>query len=92
MVNEMGTISFGVLNEVVAHAAKQTMKVNQRKNVWIEQVSLHYFRLIQLESEFTLKTRILELGRRSAKIDMEVYIENSLVAKAMVVCQLMERP
>lgn len=92
MVDEMGTISFGVLSEVIAHAAKQTMKVNQRKNVWIEQVSTHYFRLIQLESEFVLKTRILELGRRSAKIDMEVIIENSLVAKAMVVCQLMERP
>lgn len=92
MVDEMGTISFGVLSEIITHAAKQTMKVNQRKNVWIEQVNLHYFRLIQLESDLSLKTRILELGRRSAKIDIEIFIENSLVAKAIVVCQVMERP
>lgn len=91
MVDEMGTISFGVLSEIITHAAKQTMKVNQRKNVWIEQVNLHYFRLIQLESDLSLKTRILELGRRSAKIDIEIFIENSLVAKAIVVCQVMER-
>lgn len=92
MVDEMGTISFGVLSEIIANAAKRTMKANQRKNIWIEQVNLYYFRLIQLESEFVLRPKILDLGRRSAKIDMEIEIENSLVAKAMVVCQVMERP
>ena len=92
MVNEVGTISFGVLSEVIANAAKRTMQVNQRRNSWIEQVNLHYFRLIQLESEIIIQPKILELGRRSAKIDIEVYIENSMVAKAIVVCQVMERP
>lgn len=92
MVNEVGTISFGVLSEVIASTAKRTMQINQRRNSWIEQVNLYYFRLIQLESEIIIKPKILELGRRSAKIDIEVYIENSIVAKAMVVCQVMERP
>ncbi len=92
MVNEVGTISFGVLSEVIANTAKRTMQLNQRRNSWIEQVNLHYFRLIQLESEIIIQPKILELGRRSAKIDIEVSIENSLVAKAIVVCQVMERP
>jgi predicted transcriptional regulator len=55
-------------------------------------VNLHYFRLIQLESEIILQPKILELGRRSAKLDIEIFIENSLVGKAIVVCQVMERP
>src|SRR5699024_8612885 len=92
MVGELGTISFGVLNEIIANVTKRTMELNNRRNTWIEQVSLHYFHLIQLESELVVKPRILELGRRSAKIDMDIYIENSLVAKAIVVCQVMERP
>ena len=48
-------------------------------------------RLIQLESELDIRPRILEIGRRSAKLDIEVYLENVIVAKAIVVCQVMER-
>ncbi|MGX7196983.1 DRTGG domain-containing protein [Enterococcus olivae] len=92
MVDELGTISFGALNEVIANTTKRTMIANQRRNTWIEQVNLHYFRLIQLESEIILQPKILELGRRSAKLDIEIFIENSLVGKAIVVCQVMERP
>ena len=92
MVNELGTISFGVLSEIIASAAKRSLLINQRRNTWIEQVNLHYFRLIQLESEVVLRPKILEFGRRSAKLDIEIFIENSLVGKAIVACQVMERP
>ena len=92
MVNELGTISFGVLSEIIASATKRSLLINQRRNTWIEQVNLHYFRLIQLESEIVLRPKILEFGRRSAKLDIEIFIENSLVGKAIVVCQVMERP
>lgn len=91
MVDELGTISFGVLSGLIANTAKQTMMLHKRKNTWIEQVNLHYFKLIQLESELLIKPRILELGRRSAKLDMEVFLENTLVAKAIITCQVMER-
>ena len=92
MVNELGTISFGVLSEIIANTTKRSLLINQRRNTWIEQVNLHYFRLIQLESEIVLRPKILEFGRRSAKLDIEIFIENSLVGKAIVVCQVMERP
>lgn len=92
MVDELGTISFGVLNEVIANVTKRVMVANHRRNAWIEQVNLHYFHLIQLESQLQLQPQILELGRRSAKLDVNVFIENSLAAKAIVVCQVMERP
>ena len=91
MVDELGTISFGVLSGLIANTAKQTMMLHKRKNTWIEQVNLHYFKLIQLESELLIKPRILELGRRSAKLDLEVFLENMLVAKAIITCQIMER-
>ncbi|EOT41986.1 DRTGG domain-containing protein [Enterococcus columbae] len=91
MVDELGTISFGVLSGLIANTAKQTMMLHKRKNTWIEQVNLHYFKLIQLESELLIKPRILEFGRRSAKLDLEVFLENMLVAKAIITCQIMER-
>lgn len=91
MVNSVGTISFGVLSEVIANVTQRTMLMNQKRNVLVEQMSLHYLRLIQLESELDIRPKILEIGRRSAKLDIEVYIENAIVAKAIVVCQVMER-
>ncbi len=91
MVNGVGTISFGVLSEILSDVAQKTMVLNQRRNIMIEQMSLHYLRLIQLESELDIRPRVLEIGRRSAKLDIEVYIENTIVSKAIVVCQVMER-
>lgn len=91
MVNSVGTISFGVLSEIISNVTQRTMLVHQRRNVLIEQMNLHYLRLIQLESELDIRPKILEIGRRSAKLDVEVYLENAIVAKAIVVCQVMER-
>ncbi|QIL45742.1 CBS domain-containing protein [Vagococcus coleopterorum] len=91
MVSTVGTISFGVLSEIISNVSQRTMYINQQQNVVIEQVNLHYFRLIQLESRLDIRPRILEIGRRSAKLDIEVFLENAIVAKAIVVCQLMEK-
>lgn len=91
MVNSVGTISFGVLSEIIANVTQRIMISRQRRNVLIEQINLHYLHLIQLESELEIRPRVLELGRRSAKLDIEIYIGISLVAKAIVVCQVMER-
>ncbi|MGX7174407.1 DRTGG domain-containing protein [Enterococcus ratti] len=91
MVNGVGTISFGVLSEILSDVVQKTMILNQRRNVIIEQINLHYLRLIQLESELDIRPRVLEIGRRSAKLDVEVYIENTIVSKAIIVCQVMER-
>ena len=91
MVSNVGTISFGVLSEIISNVAERTMYNYQRRNVVIEQVNLHYFKLIQIESELDIRPRVLEIGRRSAKLDIEVYLENAIVAKAIVICQLMER-
>lgn len=91
MVSTVGTISFGVLSEIISNVAQRTMYAHQRRNVVIEQINLHYFRLIQIESELDIRPRVLEIGRRSAKLDIEVYLENAIVAKAIVICQLMEK-
>ncbi|MBO0476467.1 CBS domain-containing protein [Vagococcus sp. DIV0080] len=91
MVNNMGTLSFGVLNQIISKVAQRTLSVKYHYNSVIEQMSLYYFKLIQIDSEIEFKSRIIEVGRRSAKIDIEVFIDNVVVAKAMTVCQLMEQ-
>lgn len=91
MTNNIGTLSFGVLSEVIANTTKKLLFSLQRRNAVIEQMNVHHFRMIQIDSIIEIRSRILEIGRRSSKLDVEVYLENSLAAKAIIVCQMMER-
>ncbi len=57
----------------------------------IEQINLHNLRLIQNDTQIQILPRLLEIGRRSAKIDVDVYANHVIVAKALVTGQLLER-
>lgn len=91
MTNSIGTVSFGVLSEVLASTTKKILYSLQKRNAVIEQMDIYHLKMIQIDSVIEIRSKILELGRRSSKLDVEVYLENSLVGKAIVTCQLMEK-
>lgn len=91
MTDNVGTLSFGLLSEVIATVTKNTLVVFQKKNAMVEQMNLYYLKLVQLGSEIEIRPRVFEIGRRTAKLDIEVYTDTVLVAKATVVCQLMQK-
>src|SRR5699024_10116581 len=91
MTNNLGTVSFGVLCEVISSVGKKVLFQFQKRNAVIEQMDVHHFKMIQIDSIIEIRTSVFEVGRRSSKLDVEVYLENSIVAKAIVVCQMMER-
>lgn len=91
MTDNVGTLSFGLLSEVITTVTKNTLVVFQKKNAILEQMNLYYLKLVQLGSEIEIRPRVFEIGRRTAKLDIEVYTDTILVAKATVVCQLMQK-
>lgn len=91
MTNNIGMLSFGVLCEVVSVAAKEFISRSQRRNAVIEQLDLHYLKMIPIDSEIILQIQSLDNGRKITKLDISVYLENSIVAKAVMSSQLMER-
>ncbi|WBY48643.1 DRTGG domain-containing protein [Latilactobacillus curvatus] len=91
MTNNLGTISFGVLTEAVSEACQQMLQTQHQRYSMIEQINLHYLRLIQIDTQIQILPRLLEIGRRSAKIDVDVYANHVIVAKALVTGQLLER-
>lgn len=91
MTDNVGTLSFGLLSEVISTVTKNTLIIYQKKNAMVEQMNLLYLKLVQLGSEIEIRPRVFEIGRRTAKLDIEVYTDTVLVAKATVVCQLMQR-
>lgn len=91
MTDNIGSLSFGLLSEVITTVTKNTLVIYQKKNAIVEQMNLYYLKLVQLGSEIEIRPRVFEIGRRTAKLDIEVYTDTVLVAKATVVCQLMQR-
>ena len=91
MTNNLGMLSFGVLCEVVSVASKEFISRSQRRNAVIEQLDLHYLKMIPIDSEIILQIHSLDNGRKITKLDISVYLENTIVAKAVMSNQLMER-
>lgn len=91
MTNQLGTLSFGVLNEAVNAAATGYLNRAGRRNVLVAQQSLHTFRPIQLETTVNIHVRPLEMTRHEATLDIELATDGLPVAKALVTCQLLER-
>ena len=91
MTNNLGMLSFGVLCEVVSVASKEFIHRSQRRNTVIEQLEMHYLRMIPIERKIAIQIQTLDIGRKVSKIDISVLLENSVVAKAIMSNQLMER-
>ena len=91
MTNNLGMLSFGVLCEVVSVASKEFISRSQRRSAVIEQLDLHYLKMIPIDSEIVLQIQSLDNGRKITKLDISVYLENTIVAKAVMSSQLMER-
>lgn len=91
MTNNLGMLSFGVLCEVVSVACKEYIQRSQRRNAVIEQLDLHYLKMIPIESKIMLKIQSLDNGRKNTKLDISVFLENAIVGKAIMSTQLMER-
>ena len=91
MTNNLGMLSFGVLCEVVSVASKEFIHRSQRRNTVIEQLEMHYLKMIPIESNISIQIQTLDNGRKVSKLDISVLLENSVVAKSIMSNQLMER-
>lgn len=91
MLNSYGTISYGVLCELISNVAYQKLYNTTNANNIIEKIDLHYFNIIQLGNEIKFCVNIFNQNRRMALIEVDTYHENTLAAKAIITAQLIER-
>lgn len=91
MTNNIGTLSYGVFTQIVCDVVQQKLFSLKKRNVAIENISIYFLKPVQMDATIVIKPRILEIGRKAGKIDIELYLEGILVGKAIVACQMMER-
>ncbi|RFU70751.1 CBS domain-containing protein [Peribacillus saganii] len=91
MTNYLGTISYGVFTTIVTEAANRALRNFKRGDLVVENITIYFFKPVQIESILEINPRILEVGRKFGKVDVEVFNEGKLVGKAIMMCQLLDR-
>lgn len=91
MTNHLGTISYGVLTTIVSEAASRILRSSKKGDLVVENMTIYYIKPVQIESILEIYPRVLEVGRKFGKVDVEVFNEGVLVGKAMMMCQLIDR-
>lgn len=91
MTNHLGTISYGVFTTIVSDAANRVLKSYKKGDLVVENMTIYFIKPVQMESALEIYPRVLEVGRKFGKVDVEVFNEGVLVGKAMMMCQLIDR-
>lgn len=91
MTNHLGTLSYGVITTLLTEASNRYIKKQKRGDLVIENLTIYFIKPIQIESTIEIRPRILEMSRKSGRLDLEIYVDNTLVCKALMIAQLIDR-
>jgi predicted transcriptional regulator len=91
MTNHLGTISYGVFTTIVSEAANRILRSYKKGDLVVENMTIYFLKPVQMESKLEIYPKVLEVGRKFGKVDVEVFNDGLLVGKAMMMCQLIDR-
>jgi predicted transcriptional regulator len=91
MTNHLGMLSYGVFTTIVTEAATRALRLYKKGDLVVENITIYFIKPVQIESTIEIKPKLLEIGRKFGKVDVEVYNEGIVVGKAMMMCQLIDR-
>jgi predicted transcriptional regulator len=91
LTNQFGSLSSGAMMTLLTEAGNRAIKLQKRGEGIAENVSLYFIQPVQLGTIVSVNPRILQMSRRFVKVDFDVFADDEVVAKAMVMYQLFER-
>lgn len=91
MTNQFGAISYGAFTTLLSEAGSLALKRRKRGDSVAENLTIYFIKPIQMESVLTVVPHILDMSRKFVKMDFDVFNEQVLVGKAMMMFQLLER-
>ncbi|MDN5709277.1 MAG: CBS domain-containing protein, partial [Planococcus sp. (in: firmicutes)] len=91
MTNAYGSLSYGAYTMVLTEAAATALKTKNRKDSVLENITVYFLKPVQLDAALIIRPTILDISRKSAKVDVEVLYEQQVIGKAMLTFQLLDR-
>lgn len=87
LINSTGSLAIGVMAEVLTYVAQETVVKASNMHIMIEQINIQNLKLIELDTHLKIVPKIYNQSRRKIHLDVQVYCEEQLVAKALLTCQ-----
>ena len=91
MTNQFGAISYGAFTTLLSEVGSIALKRKKRGDAVAENMTIYFIKPVQMESVLTVIPHILDMSRKFVKMDFDVYNGSTLVGKAMMMFQLLER-
>ena len=91
MTNHLGTLSYGVITTIVTEAGSRVLRKYKKGDLVVENITLFFIRPVQIENIISVFPKVLEVGRKTGKVDVELFHEGQIVGKAMLMAQLIDR-
>ncbi|MEW9670704.1 DRTGG domain-containing protein [Ammoniphilus sp. 3BR4] len=91
MTNHLGTISSGVLTTIVSESGSRALRQHRKGDMVPENITVYFLKPVQIESAIEIRPRVMEISRKFGKVEVEVFHQGMLVAKAMMTTQVVER-
>lgn len=91
MTNQLGTLSYGVITTVVTEAGSRVLRQYKKGDLVVESITLYFIKPVQIDTMIEVRPKVLEIGRKHGKIDVELYHDGEIVGKALMMAQLLDR-
>lgn len=91
MTNQFGAISYGAFTTLLAEVGNYVLKIRKRGDSVAENMTIYFIKPVQMDSVLTVRPNILDMSRKFVKMEFDVFVGNTLVGKAMMMFQLLER-
>jgi predicted transcriptional regulator len=91
MTDSLGTLSVGVLTSLISETASRYLRRLHHGNLTVKEITLYVLKLIQLESTISIVPRVLEMGRKQTKLEIEVRNDQQVAAKALLTAQMINK-
>ncbi|UXR72527.1 MULTISPECIES: DRTGG domain-containing protein [unclassified Staphylococcus] len=88
--NQFGTLSKSVSVAIIEETIRSVMRKYKKVEVMIESLNIFYIKTVQIENEIEVHYQILDMGRNFAKIEVTMQSNQAPVAKALIMCQLLD--
>jgi predicted transcriptional regulator len=91
MTSTVGTLATGPLTTLIENCAVLCVQRTRHVEMVVENLTLYSIKPISVDTRIEVRARLLDFGRRFAKVDVEVLDGTERMAKALLTTQLLER-
>ena len=88
MLDNAGNFAQGVLAELLKDISVRVLTKKHLKNIIIDQMMIYFLQAVQIDDCLIIRPRIITEKRRSATLDFEVYLDQQIIAKAIMTLKI----